>query len=156
MLNERETDIDERRDGEGGKPVDMADALDDARKEIAEKRLREAAKRAAIVCRAKYTAKNVNPFDVFDLTPTIERGWDKGRHLTDKQVQLLERNGISTDGLSYTQGRQLLSELFRRWDMKLPTFKQQRVLNHAGFVAPMRPSETKKVMDKLAQKWKAE
>ena len=138
---------------ECGKPVEMADALDDARKELVEKRLREAAKRAAIVCRAKYTAKNVNPFDVFDMTPTIERGWDKGRHLTEKQSQLLEKNGISTDGLSYTQGRQLLSELFRRWDSKLPTFKQQRVLNTAGFVAPLRPSETKKVMDKLAQKW---
>jgi superfamily II DNA or RNA helicase len=134
-------------------PVDMTQALEDARKEINDKKMRDAAKRAAIQCKAKYSVTNVNPFDVFDIQPTAERGWDKGRHLTEKQEELLNKNGIPTKGITYTQGKALLAEMFRRWDKKLPTFKQQKVLNKAGFVAPMRPSETQKAMAKLSQRW---
>lgn len=133
--------------------VDMTEELEKARKDIQNEKLRQAARRAAIVCRTKYSVTEINPFDVFDMVPTVSRGWDRCKKLSDKQKEMLDKQGIKTDNLSYAQGKQLLDELFRRWNNKLPSFKQQKVLNKAGFTAPMRPSETKKVMETLAKRW---
>ena len=138
---------------ESARPVDMADALDGARREVEDNRRREAAKRAAIKCRAYYTAVSVDPFDVFDIIPAKERGWNVNRALSERQAALLAKQGISTEGMTYTQGKQLLDEVFRRWDMNLPSFKQQKVLNRNGFTAPMRRHEAKQVLDALSAGW---
>lgn len=134
--------------------VDMTDELEKARKAIQDEKLRQAARRAAIVCRTKYSVTEINPFDVFDIVPSVARGWDRCKVLSAKQKEMLEKQGIKTENLSYTHGKQLLDEIFRRWNKKMPSLKQQKVLNKAGFTAPMRPAETKKVMEQLAQRWK--
>ena len=133
-----------------GAPVDMAKALDEAQAEIERRRQVEAARRAAMIARAKFTATRVDPFDVFDITPRRERGWDAGRSLSEKQAALLMKNGVDPTDLPYGQAKQLLDELFRRRDRGLSSFKQAALLKKQGFVAPMRREEAKKAIDGIA------
>lgn len=137
---------------ESGSAMNMTDALAEAQRAIEAQKRAEAAKRAALTARAKYSVSTVNPFDVFDLSPAQERGWDKGRKLSEKQAALLMRNGIDAESLPYGQAKQLLDEMFRRWNGGLSTFGQTKVLKRNGFVAPMRRDEAKKAIDRIAER----
>ena len=141
-----------KRVREAGALVDMAKAMDAAQAEIEQRRQVEAARRAAMVARAKFTATRVDPFDVFDITPQRDRGWDHGRQLSDKQLAQLTKNGINPEGMPYGQAAQLLDEIFRRYDSNLASFKQVALLKKQGFVAPMRREEAKKAIDGIAQR----
>ncbi|NLF30417.1 MAG: DEAD/DEAH box helicase, partial [Planctomycetes bacterium] len=129
-----------------GKPVRMDEAIDLAETELADRR-RQAAQRARLRARARWTSAAVSPFDVFALTPARERGWDSGRSLTDKQRALLDRQGIDPGALTYTQGRQLLTEIFRRWDAGLCSYKQARVLRRNGYDGNVSREEASKILD---------
>ncbi len=112
----------------------MTEALDEAEEELREqKRLAEAARRARLVATARFTTQSVDPFDVLHLDPVKPRGWDAGRQLTEKQRSLLAKQGINPDGISFSQGKQLIAEIFRRWDGKLCSFKQAKVLRKYGY-----------------------
>jgi len=137
---------------EGGAPVDMAAELAAAQAEIERRRQVEAARRASLVAKASYRVSSVSPFDVFDITPRRERGWDQGKQLSVKQRDLLLKNGIDADALPYHEAKQVLDEMFRRWNGGLSTFGQTKVLKRAGFVAPMRRDEASKAIDRIAQR----
>ncbi len=115
-----------------GKPVDMEALLAEAEKEIRAKAEKEAARRARLLVQAKYHVKTVDPFDVFAIQPRKEKGWERGRQLTEKQAELLRRQGIDPDGKPYHQMRQVLDELFHRWDAGLATFGQAKHLRALG------------------------
>jgi superfamily II DNA or RNA helicase len=131
-------------------PVDMTEALDEARREIEEAKRREAAKRAAIICRAKYSATSVDPFDVFQIHKTPERGWDKRKTLSDKQIELLQKQGISTDNISYSEGKQLLDEVFRRFKNNECSYKQVKMLKKFGYTGPIKRDQAKALLDRIA------
>lgn len=151
-VSDEAVEVATRKAREGGKPVDMGEALREAQAAIEAKKKAEAMRRAALTARAKFSVSNVNPFDVFDIHPAQERGWDKGKKLSDRQRELLMRNKINPDGLPYHQAKQLLNEMFRRWDSGLASFGQAKVLKSNGFVAPMRRDEAKKAIDMIAQR----
>lgn len=132
-----------------GGPVDMAKALDGAQKEIEEERerAREAARRAHLKARAAWAAKPVDPFDVFQLSPVKARGWDSGKSLTVKQRAILEKAGIDPVSVGYVGGRQLLTEIFRRWDAGLCTYKQARVLRKHGYTGNETRAEASEILD---------
>jgi len=131
-------------------PVDMTEALDEARREIEEAKRREAAKRAAIICRAKYSATSVDPFDVFQIHKTPERGWDKRKALSEKQIELLQKQGISTDNISYSEGKQLLDEVFRRFKNNECSYKQVKMLKKFGYTGPIKRDQAKALLDRIA------
>ena len=144
---------------DAGAEVDMRAALEMADEEIkaeAERRKREdEAKRAKLLARAKYTQRTVNPFDAFDLTPQADRGWDKNKQLSDRQRDLLLKQGIDPATMNYAAAKQLLNEIFRRWDAKLCSFKQANLLGRFGFPKDMTMSEAKATIDKIAASgWK--
>lgn len=136
---------------ESGAPVDMAKELDAAQADI-NRKAAEAARRAALRANAKFKTTNVSPFDVFDITPTKERGWDRGKQLSDKQRDLLIKQGINADDMPYHEAKQILDEMFRRWNGNLSSFKQTSLLKRQGFVAPMRRDEAKKAIDQIASR----
>jgi superfamily II DNA or RNA helicase len=139
-----------------GGPVDMARALDEAQMEIERKRQAEAARRAAMVARAQFTATRVDPFDRFDIQPVKERGWDAGRQLSDRQTAVLMKNGVDPTDMPYGQAKQLLNEIFRRLDAGLASYKQAALLKRSGIEAPMRRDEASKAIDAIAtrQGWR--
>ena len=138
-----------------GGPVKMAEALDEAEAELQEHaRLAEAARRARLVATARFTTQTVDPFDVLHLDPVKPRGWDNVKQLTEKQRSLLAKQGINPDNLSFSQGKQLISEIFRRWDGKLCSFKQAKVLRKHGYSTEVSFAEASATIDALARnKW---
>ena len=135
-----------------GGPVKMAEALDEAEAELQEqKRLAEAARRARLVATARFTTQTVDPFDVLHLDPVKPRGWDNVKQLTEKQRSLLAKLGINPDNLSFSQGKQLISEIFRRWDGKLCSFKQAKVLRKYGYGTEVSFTEASATIDALAK-----
>jgi superfamily II DNA or RNA helicase len=139
---------------EAGEPVRMADALEDAEAEIQrlaeEQRQREAATRARLVARARFTSRPVDPFEVLDIYPSGESAWDNGKQLSEKQKAMLLKQGINPDTVTYRQGRQLIAEIFRRWDGKLCSFKQASLLKKYGFETNVSREDASRILDTLA------
>ena len=141
-----------------GKPVNMAQALDQAEEELLEQkrkadsaRLAEAARRAKLVATARFTTQSVDPFDVLHLEPVKARGWDQGRQLSEKQRSLLAKQGINPDQVSFSGAKQLIAEIFRRWDGKLCSFKQAKVLRKYGFDTDVSFADASATIDQLAR-----
>ena len=100
-----------------------------AEKEERDRRRRDAARtRHHVVGKAKFTFSKVSLFDTLDLHPARERQWDVDKQLSDKQKDMLEKQGIDPGSMSYAEGRTVINELFRRWKKHLATPKQIRLL----------------------------
>lgn len=129
----------EKKAKEKGGPVDMSKELEEAKDEIEAEKLREARelqekiRKAGIKARAIFVTKAINPFDVFDITPQRSRGWDEGRQISEKQKNLLLKQGINPDDLNFHQSKQVINEIFRRWNGKLATLKQCKTLKRFGY-----------------------
>ena len=142
------------------KAMSMTDALAESEEEIkSEKRkkeLLESAKRIRLKAAASFRTQNVNPFDVFQLSPVKERGWDSNKHLSNKQCELLAKNGIAdADKMPYGQAKQLLNEMFRRWDGNLCSFKQAKILAKNGLPVDVSREVATKAIDAIvANGWK--
>jgi superfamily II DNA or RNA helicase len=115
-----------------GMAVDMRQQIQDAARqkheEVERAKREEAARRMHIRASAQYNSREVNPFDVFDLQPSRERGWDKGRVLTDKQRNLLLKQGINPDEYNYADCKRLIGQIIRGWDKKECSYKQKKIL----------------------------
>jgi superfamily II DNA or RNA helicase len=103
------------------------------RQEIEKSKQAAERRRVRLVAKVQFQKRTINPFDAFDIQPVKQRGWDSQRVLSEKQSQMLMRQGINPDTLSYTEGRQIVSELFRRFDKKLCTLKQAALLKRFGY-----------------------
>jgi superfamily II DNA or RNA helicase len=133
-----------------GKPVRMDDALADAQAEIDARHALEEARRARIIGKATYRTSKLDPFDILGLQPVAARGWDVGKQLSEKQRGLLAKQGIDPDGLPYAQARQIIGELFRRWDGDLCSFKQAKLLRKYGYDANVSRTDAKGLIDRIA------
>lgn len=113
-----------------GKPVDMMTELQRAESEIARRRRmrEEAERRKHIRGYAQFTTSKVNPFDLFDIMPQRERAWHKDRPPTEKQLAVLEKNGVLTEGLTFTHASQLIDAVIKRRENNLCSFKQAKTL----------------------------
>ncbi len=154
-VSEAALDLAVARARKAGGPLNMSAALDAAEAELQQEceqaRLAEAARRARLTATARFTTQAVDPFDVLALDPVKARGWDQGRQLTEKQRSLLQKQGINPDELSFSQGKQLVAEIFRRWDGKLCSFKQAKVLKKYGYSAEVSFAEASATIDALAR-----
>lgn len=140
---------------ENGRAMRMDEALQESQEEIEKekerKRLAEEARRAKLLAKAKYTSKNVDPFDVFQLTPQQDRGWHKGKVLSDKQKDMLMKQGINPEGMNYASAKQMLLEIFRRFDNGLCSFKQAKLLKRYGYDGNQTREEASKIIDAIAK-----
>lgn len=145
---------------ETGEPVRMDQLLEKTEAEIiAEKekrRLEEEARRAKLVAKVQYQSKQVNPFDVLDIRPVKARGWDEGKQLSAKQRDVLMRQGIDPSGLPYHEAKQVLNEIFKRWNTKECSFGQAKILKKHGYDTHKNAVEAKAIIDIIAYQegWK--
>jgi superfamily II DNA or RNA helicase len=121
-------DLAAQRAKAGGKPARMLDEIEQAAKEIAEQK-----RKAKFTAKAKFATASVDPFDVLGLTPWRKMGWDSGRALTPKQSDLLRKQGLDPDAMEYHEAKQILSEIFRRFDTHEASFKQCKLLGRFGY-----------------------
>ncbi len=142
-----------RRVRENGKPVDMTEELAKVKAEVEERKKREAASRAGLQARAQFLVTKIDPFNEWDITPVQERGWDRHRHFTPKQAQvLLERIGVNPEKIPYGQGKQLLDEYFRRVQGGYASLKQASLLKKRGFSMPLRHDMAGRMIGRMAER----
>ena len=133
----------------GGKPVDVSEAIQQEMDLREQRRKEDAARRAELRIKANFLISNIDPFNEWDLTPVVERGWDRHRHFTPKQeMVLMQRIGVDPKKIPYGQGKQLLDEYFRRMQAGYASLKQTRCLRKWGIRAPMRFDETQRLMNR--------
>jgi superfamily II DNA or RNA helicase len=144
----------EKAERAGGRNI--MEALEEAEDEIRQRmeleRRAEAARRAGVIASARFTATVTNPFDVFGLVPWAERGWDKGRAPSEKMIGLLQKQGIKTERLTFTEAKQLVGEVFRRWEEKQCSFKQARVLAARGLPTDVSWKEANTMISGIAER----
>jgi superfamily II DNA or RNA helicase len=140
-----------RKAKEDGEPVRMDELLDrseeELRQEAEKRRLEEEALKIKLVAKVQYRTQTISPFDAFDIQPVKERGWHHGKHLSDKQSTLLLKQGIDPASLSYVQAKQVLRELFSRWDKNLCSFKQAAILKKRGYDTHCGRAEASAIID---------
>lgn len=142
-----------RRVRENGKPMDMAEELAKVKAEVEARKKREAATRAGLQARAQFLTTKIDPFDQWDLTPAQERGWDRNRHFSAKQSQvLLERIGVDPEKIPYRQGKQLLDEYFRRLQGGYASLKQAVLLKRRGFTMPLRHDMAGRMIGRMRER----
>ena len=142
-----------RRVRESGRAVDVAEELERVRREMAERKRRDAATRAHLQARAQFLVTKIDPFSQWDLTPVAERGWDRGRKFTPKQSQvLLDRIGVDPAKIPYSQGKQLLDEYFRRIQGGLASLKQAALLKRRGFSMPLRHDMAGRMISRMRER----
>lgn len=138
----------------------MSEVLEDEEekleREIEERRKADAARKARLVAKVRYTSKFINPFDVFEMHPAVDRGWHDGKILSEKQKNVLRAQGIDPDSLTYAQGKQLIGEIFRRWQGKLCSLKQANILKKRNLPVDVSWEKAKQMIDEIAKKegWK--
>jgi len=141
-----------------GKDADVSEELKKAEREQREEAAKfEEAKRRTLKFGVKHTARDVNPFDVLDLTPAREPGWHRGREPSPKMIEMLEKQGIQDpERLSFVQAGQLCGEIIKRWKEKRPSFRQSRLLQRFGYeTKDMLGSDAKRLIDALkANGWR--
>lgn len=123
------------RKGKEGVPADVAAELERAKAEYLEEKRRDRERREKIRVKAKWQKREVDPFDVLDITPVRERGWSAGQPATDKQIEALKRMKFSEHeltGLTKAKASQLIGESFRRREQGLSSFAQIRLLQRFG------------------------
>jgi superfamily II DNA or RNA helicase len=139
-----------------GKPVNMTEALDEAEAELQRQReqarLDEAARRARLVASARFTTQSVDPFDVLAIEPVKARGWDTKGNVSAKLRNLLQKHmGLDPDQFTQRQAVVLAREQFRRWDNKLCSFKQAKVLRKYGYPTEVSFADASATIDQLAK-----
>jgi superfamily II DNA or RNA helicase len=121
-----------RKAREKRSPISMTQAMleaeEELKKKVLEARMRVEARKNSLVAKVRYSTTRIDPFSALDIVPVRERGWDSGKTLSEKQRALLLKQGLSPDEMSYSQGRQVLNEMFRRWGSKLATLKQCNII----------------------------
>jgi superfamily II DNA or RNA helicase len=143
-----------KRAASAGKPVRMDQTLQEEEERLLraeERRLAEEASRARLVAKSKFSTQSVDPFDVLQIKPIAERGWDKGKLLSDKQKAFLRKRGINPDALSYPAARQLISEMMFRFENKLATFNQSKILKRHGLDTNVSFEDASKMIDQIVK-----
>lgn len=143
--------------GKAGRAADMQDLLEEAQQEIQKEKDDEAAalQRTQMRSRPKYSTTRVDPFDVLHLPRMQERGWEVNKPPSEKMVTLLEKFGVSTDGLSFTDARHLIGELLSRRENNQCSFKQAKLLKRYGYSTDVSFQEASQIIDRLAKNgWK--
>lgn len=113
-------------------PADVTKELKDAEEELRRRKHAEAERRKHVKVKASYAVQSMDPFDILDVTPMREPGWHQGRKPSDKQVSFLGKAGVDIKNLSFCKASQLISEVIRRRNEGLASFKQLRLLSKNG------------------------
>lgn len=136
------------------KAIELAeDQLRKEREDAERRREREAARRNRIKGSASFVTSNVNPFDVYDIAIPAERGWDSGKHISEKQREILvNKLKVDPDKMTYAQAKAILNAQFARWNKgHTATLKQCKVLKKYGYSTECSFQEASATIDALAK-----
>jgi superfamily II DNA or RNA helicase len=91
--------------------------------------------RRKIIADAIYTMKEVDPFDLLEVSAGREPGYLRGKPATPKQIGFLKANGVrNVEGLSLHKAKALIDEVMKRKERGLANPKQANVLAAHGYL----------------------
>ena len=139
------------REKTDGSPKDVQHELQAAHDEIHAAREKRRRERMCIVGKASWETLSIDPFDALGIEPERVKGWDRGRRLTKAQSDVLERNGIDPNPLSYSQAKQLIDHIMQHPDRMPCTKKQASLLKRYGYdVGSMNKATASSLIGQLA------
>ena len=145
---ERATKLTQEQDREA---MDVDAALAEAQKQIDAEKAKEAARRAKVRVGGKYVVGGpIDAFRLFGVTPYRERGWERGKEVTAKMRECLERQKLWQEGMNYSTARQLLQGMGDRREKGLCTFRQAAALAKRGLPTNVSFEKAHEWMDKIA------
>ena len=133
------------------KPIDVLSELEWAEEELQreEAALRAASARDRITATVRYKAKDLDPFDVLQIT-VPNKVWMGAKPLTEGQRSMLTKSGIEVAHVDHHTQRLLFKEIVRRRKENLCTYKQAKLLRKHGYTGNETFSEASKIIDRLA------
>jgi ribosomal protein S28E/S33 len=151
-ISDKARELAERELRKSGMPAKVEDIVIEAERREREARERaEAAKRARLTGRATYTSRMINPFDAFDIVAPPDRAWDRGKSLSTKQRELLAKQGIDPERMSYAEGKTVLNALFDRWSKGLCSLRQAALLKRFGYESNVTRDKASEIITALKQ-----
>ena len=128
--------------------------LETARKRLQEQKERDA-RRPQVTARAVYhVGAHVDPFRVLGVRRDVTYGWGRDADLTEKQMKLLTRFGVPTEGLSKAQAGRLIGECIQRRKNGRCTYRQSQVLQRFGYSPNTSFADASRLLDRLIGKKK--
>lgn len=125
----------------------IVEALEEATQELAEE------KRVKILTEARFHTIEIDPFDALGVRPRAGR-WG-GAPMTDKQISILDKNGIPWKDLDRGQASQVIDKIFARREKGLCTLKQAKQLMRFGIQPDVTFEQASQIMTALAQaRWR--
>jgi superfamily II DNA or RNA helicase len=122
---------------ESGASKSMLDELAKAKQEREERLEREraeyAARRAKLTAKAEYSTETIDPFAALDIRRPFVRGWDRINPATDKQAEMLKRNGIDPTKLCKREASALIDGIMKSRAQAPCSQKQANVLRRYGY-----------------------
>lgn len=90
-------------------------------------------RRSSVKAKVKYTTSREDALSFFSVTPSRARDWDRTRPLSDKQLDVLRRQGVDVTQYSNSEMKQMLVKLFGRIRSDACSLKQSKVLQRADW-----------------------
>lgn len=146
---------------DGGRRI--SDVLQEASEELIEQRRQEAeerrrkdeARRMRLVAGVSFKAHSVNPFDAWGVTPSKTDWNPSGKAISEKQREMIRKQGIDPDALSYRDAKNLLNEMFRRMNENICSPKMQSIMVKYGYSENTPRDVAGKIIDSLKNNgWK--
>jgi superfamily II DNA or RNA helicase len=151
-ISDKARELAERELRKSGMPAKVEDIVIEAERREREQRERaEAARRVRLTGRATYTSRMINPFDAFDIVAPPDRAWDRGKSLSTKQRELLAKQGIDPERMSYAEGKTVLNALFDRWSKGLCSLRQAALLKRFGYESNVTRDKASEIITALKQ-----
>jgi len=141
----------------GGEPVDVITELQEAERQFKEEQRKqvEADERQRLRPNAKFTTAEIDPFQVLDITPWRNRGWDKDAPATKRQVAYIKNNGLDPDGLKKRHANQIITTIIKKRDSLPCSQKQAKQLKRFGYSTNATKAQASEIIDKIAANgWK--
>ena len=130
--------------------------LEEMRRQAEMERLRMVANRLNVTAAASHRTQTIDPFVLFDISPTYVRPIERQIMATDRQLTVIKRAGMDAFGLNKRTASQLIGTILKRRTEGLSSYKQSRLLARFGYESSgMTFDEAGQVIDGLAQNgWK--
>jgi superfamily II DNA or RNA helicase len=123
-----------RERADTGQPVDVMETLEKAKAENEAEKVRQRHLRQDLVPEVSYDKKTIDLFNILDIDPPRQNGWDLSNPPTQRMINYLARSGVpNPETLSRAVAGRLCGEINARREKGRATFKQARLLQRHGY-----------------------
>lgn len=115
-----------------------------------ERRVAAAERRANIHMTTAGWSEEIDPFDVLDIRPARERGWNARKPVPDGWKRVMARNAVpGHENFSYTKSKQIVDQIFVRRKAGQCSYRAAHYLSNLGMDSECSQGEANDILHKL-------